>query len=63
MPVTRNSEAEKGKSQEAEYRNRKGRMETGETEEEIEGDERNQRAPKEPLPGEIGKRGKERAAG
>ena len=33
MPVTRNREAEKGKSQEAEYWNRKGRMETGETEE------------------------------
>ena len=29
------------KSQEAEYRNRKGRMETGETEEERVGDERN----------------------
>ena len=34
MPVTRNSEAEKGKSQEAEYRNRKEGMETGQTEEE-----------------------------
>ena len=51
------------KSQEAEYRNRKGRMETGETEEESEGDERNRRAPKEPPTGENGKKGKERAEG
>ena len=51
------------KSQEAEYRNRKGRMETGETEEESDRDERNGRAPKEPLPGENGKQGKERAEG
>ena len=49
--------------QKAEYRNRKGRMETGEPEEESDGDERNGRAPREPLPGEIGKRGKERAEG
>ena len=48
-------------AQEAEYRNRKGRMETGEQEEESDGDERNGRVPREPLPGEIGKRGKERA--
>ena len=47
--------------QEAEYRNRKDGMETGRTEEESDRDERNGRAPKEPLPGEIGKRGKERA--
>ena len=40
--------------QEAEYRNRKGSMETGGTEEE-------KQAPKEPLPGERGKKGKERA--
>ena len=53
----------KGNKQEAEYRNRKGRMETGETEEERVGDERNQQAPKEPLPGEIGKKGKESAEG
>ena len=63
MPVTRNSEAEKGKSQEAEYRNRKEGMETGRTEEESDRDERNGRAPREPLPGEIGKKGKERAEG
>ena len=63
MPVTRNSEAEKGKSQEAEYRNRKEGMETGRTEEEKVGDERNRQAPKEPLPGENGKKGKERAEG
>ena len=63
MPVTQNSEAEKGKSQEAEYRNRKEGMETGQTEEESEGAARNQRAPREPLPGEIGKKGKERAEG
>ena len=49
--------------QKAEYRNRKEGMETGRTEEESEGDERNRSAPKEPLPGEIGKRGKERAEG
>ena len=41
--------------QEAEYRNRKEGMETGRTEEE--------KAPREPLPGEIGKKGKERAEG
>ena len=62
MPVTRNSERRK-ETQEAEYRNRKGRMETGETEEERVGDERNGRAPKEPLPGKNGKKGKERAEG
>ena len=50
-------------TQEAEYRNRKRRMETGETEEERVGDERNRKAPKEPLPGENGKKGKERAEG
>ena len=49
--------------QEAEYRNRKGRMETGGTEGESDGDERNGRAPREPLPGEIGKKGKEEAEG
>ena len=46
---------------EAEYRNRKDGMETGRTEEESKGDERNRSAPSEPLPGENGKRGKERA--
>ena len=51
------------KSQEAEYRNRKKGMETGRTEEESEGDARNRSAPREPLPGEIGKRGKERVEG
>ena len=49
--------------QEAEYRNRKGCMETGRTEGESKGDVRNRSAPREPLPGEIGKRGKERAEG
>ena len=38
-------------------------METGRTEEEKVGDERNRQAPKEPLPGENGKKGKERAEG
>ena len=47
--------------QEAEYRNRKEGMETGRTEEESDGDARNGRTPREPLPGEIGKKGKERA--
>ena len=51
------------KSQEAEYRNRKKGMETGRTEEERVGAERNRQAPKEPLPGENGKKGKERAEG
>ena len=46
--------------QEAEYRNRKDGMETGRTEEERVGDERNRLAPREPPSGEIGKRGKER---
>ena len=49
--------------QEAEYRNRKEGMETGLMEEESKGDARNRSAPREPLPGEIGKRGKERAEG
>ena len=49
--------------QKAEYRNRKKGMETGRTEEERVGDARNRNAPKEPLPGEIGKQGKERAEG
>ena len=49
--------------QEAEYRNRKEGMETGRPEEENDGDARNGRTPREPLPGEIGKRGKERAEG
>ena len=49
--------------QEAEYRNRKEGMETGRTEEESEWAERNGRAPREPLPGEIGKKGKEEAGG
>ena len=62
MPVTRNSERRK-EVQKAEYRNRKKGMETGRTEEESKGVARNQSAPREPLPGEIGKRGKERAEG
>ena len=41
--------------QKAEYRNRKKGMETGRPEEE--------KAPRKPLPGEIGKKGKERAEG
>ena len=63
MPVTRNRKAEKGKSQEAEYRNRKEGMETGRRSEESDRDERNGRAPKEPPTGENGKKGKERAEG
>ena len=51
------------KSQEAEYRNRKDGMATGRTEEERDGDARNRTAPREPLLGDIGKRGKERAEG
>ena len=47
--------------QSAEYRNRKEGMETGRTEEESKGDERNRSAPREPLSGVIGKKGKERA--
>ena len=60
--MRRNSERRK-EMQKAEYRNRKEGMETGRTEEESEGDARNRSAPREPLPGEIGKRGKERAEG
>ena len=60
--MRRNSERRK-ETQEAEYRNRKKGMETGRTEEESKGDARNRSAPREPLPGEIGKRGKERAEG
>ena len=62
MPVTRNSKRRK-ETQEAEYRNRKEGMETGPPDEESKGDERNQSARSEPLPGEIGKKGKERAEG
>ena len=60
--MRRDSERRK-EMQKAEYRNRKKGMETGRTEEESDWDERNGRAPKEPLPGEIGKNGKERAEG
>ena len=49
--------------QKAEYRNLKEGMETGRRAEESKGDARNRSAPKEPLPGEVGKRGKERAGG
>ena len=45
-PVTRNSEAEKGTAGRLKYRNRKGSMETGGTEGESDGDERNGRAPR-----------------
>ena len=48
-PVTRNSEAEKGTAGRLKYRNRKGSMETGGTEGESDGDERNGRAPWNPL--------------
>ena len=48
-PVTRNSEAEKGTAGRLKYRNRKGSMETGGTEGESDGDERNGRAPRSPL--------------
>ena len=44
-PVTRNSEAEKGIAGRLKYRNRKGSMETGGTEGESKGDERNRSAP------------------
>ena len=60
--MRRNSERRK-EMQKAEYQNRKGRMETGGTEGESDGDERNGRTPREPLPGEIGKKGKEEAEG
>ena len=60
--MRRESERRK-EMQEAEYRNRKEGMETGRTEEEKVGDERNRRAPKEPLLGENGKKGKESAEG
>ena len=49
--------------QEAEYRNRKEGLETGRRSEESEGDARSRSAPREPLPGEIGKKGKEAAEG
>ena len=48
-PVTRNSEAEKGIAGRLKYRNRKGSMETGGTEGERVGDERNRTAPRNPL--------------
>ena len=48
-PVTRNSEAEKGTAGRLKYRNRKGSMETGGTEGESDRDERNGRAPRNPL--------------
>ena len=48
-PVTRNSEAEKGTAGRLKYRNRKGSMETGGTEGERVGDERNRTAPRNPL--------------
>ena len=60
--MRRDSERRK-EMQKAEYQNRKGRMETGGTEGKSDGDERNGRAPREPLPGEIGKKGKEEAEG
>ena len=48
-PVTRNSGAEKGTAGRLKYRNRKGSMETGGTDGESDGDERNGRAPGNPL--------------
>ena len=60
--MRRDSEGRK-EQQKAEYRNRKGSMETGRTEEEKDGDERNRTAPKEPPTGENGKQGKESAEG
>ena len=48
-PVTRSSEAGKGIAGRLKYRNRKGSMETGGTEGESDGDERNGRAPRSPL--------------
>ena len=48
-PVTRNSGAEKGIAGRLKYRNRTGSMETGGTEGESKGDERNRSAPRSPL--------------
>ena len=48
-PVTRSSEAEKGTAGKLKYRTRKGSMDTGGTEGERVGDERNRTAPRSPL--------------
>ena len=48
-PVTRNSEAEKGAAGRLKYRNRKGSMDTGGTDGDSKGDERNRSAPRSPL--------------
>ena len=48
-PVTRSSGSGERNSRELKYRNRKGSMETGGTEGESDGDERNGRAPRSPL--------------
>ena len=48
-PVTRNSGAENGIAGRLKYRNRKGSMETGGAEGESDRDERNGRAPRNPL--------------
>ena len=58
MPVTRNSEAEKGKSQEAEYRNRKEGMETGRTEEERSGTKETGKHRRNRCQGKTGRREK-----
>ena len=59
----RNREGRKETNRKPSTRTRKEGMETGRTEEESDRDERNGRAPREPLPGENGKKGKERAEG
>ena len=48
-PVTRNSRSGERNSRELKYRNRKESMETGGTEGESKGDERNRSAPRNPL--------------
>ena len=58
MPVTRNREAEKGKSQEAEYRNRKEGMETGRTEEERSGTKETDKHRRNRCQGKTGRREK-----
>ena len=50
-------------TQEAEYRNQKGRMETGETEEDAKGTKETGEHRENRCQGEIGKKGKERVEG
>ena len=60
-PSARRTGRGRTEEQRAEYQSRKERMETGATEGESRGSESESGAPKEPLPGEIGKKGKARA--